>query len=503
MLGRGGSVGSTRNGDPMAHVTGVRGLLTRASARGRRRRRVAAALLGVTCAAAALTVGAGPVSAVPPTVPNLTVGSWDTALRPWMADRQQSVNDVIAGTKLDVLALQGVWTQGAADAITHDARIAARYPYSFYAPANGQFGYCSLDLPRGELEDFITSITVTGVDPRTALQPSNGGIDPFTSYLALGIAFRGQQLCVSTILSLLQDLPPGADPLSVIDTAYFAGGEEFAHHGSPGLLILSKAPLQDVQAVSYDSTIQRPVTVYARLGGVRMAFAAWPRNYYEDVEPGAGFLTTGAQQPQLAQDAANAGVDLIIGEVNTGPGYQQDGYDVLTSQGYRALISGPTRCPDATHASYPLCNSVSSSGVSKTTSVFPQPVNITTDNIFTSDPDTARCFDAKNFATTPVSDHIGIQVTCGSVMRASVTVVAPNSGPVSGGQPVTVTGTNFTGATKVLFGTTPAAGFTVDSPTQITATTPAHAAGVVHVRVQTAGLSAKIPTNRYKYIATS
>ena len=45
-----------------------------------------------------------------------------------------------------------------------------------------------------------------------------------------------------------------------------------------------------------------------------------------------------------------------------------------------------------------------------------------------------------------------------------------------GGQSIVITGTNFTGTTDVSFlGTT--AAFTVDSPTQITATLPAHAAG--------------------------
>jgi hypothetical protein len=61
--------------------------------------------------------------------------------------------------------------------------------------------------------------------------------------------------------------------------------------------------------------------------------------------------------------------------------------------------------------------------------------------------------------------------------------VSPSSGSTSGGQAVTISGSNLDGATAVSFGGTPAASFTVVSPTQITATTLAHTAGTVDVQV--------------------
>jgi hypothetical protein len=46
-------------------------------------------------------------------------------------------------------------------------------------------------------------------------------------------------------------------------------------------------------------------------------------------------------------------------------------------------------------------------------------------------------------------------------------------------------------STWVSFGSAAAASFTVDNPNQVSAATPAHAAGTVHVRVKTsAGTSA-------------
>jgi hypothetical protein len=68
----------------------------------------------------------------------------------------------------------------------------------------------------------------------------------------------------------------------------------------------------------------------------------------------------------------------------------------------------------------------------------------------------------------------------------TVTSINPASGSAAGGTTVVLTGTNFTGATAVSFGGTPATSFTVNSPTQITAVAPAHAAGTVQVTVTTA-----------------
>ena len=53
---------------------------------------------------------------------------------------------------------------------------------------------------------------------------------------------------------------------------------------------------------------------------------------------------------------------------------------------------------------------------------------------------------------------------------------------------MTITGTGLSGATSVLFGTTPAQGFTVNSTgTVITAVSPAEATGLVDITVQTPG----------------
>src|SRR5690606_27432116 len=69
----------------------------------------------------------------------------------------------------------------------------------------------------------------------------------------------------------------------------------------------------------------------------------------------------------------------------------------------------------------------------------------------------------------------------------TITGLVPDNGPESGGTSVVITGTNFTGATAVNFGTTPAASFVVNSATQITAVSPVHVPATVGVTVTTPG----------------
>src|SRR5208337_4546930 len=55
----------------------------------------------------------------------------------------------------------------------------------------------------------------------------------------------------------------------------------------------------------------------------------------------------------------------------------------------------------------------------------------------------------------------------------AVTSISPAAGPLAGGTTVTITGTGFTGATAVTFGTTAATSYVVNSATSITAVSPA------------------------------
>ncbi|MBV9044213.1 MAG: IPT/TIG domain-containing protein, partial [Alphaproteobacteria bacterium] len=90
----------------------------------------------------------------------------------------------------------------------------------------------------------------------------------------------------------------------------------------------------------------------------------------------------------------------------------------------------------------------------------------------------------------------------GEIVGPAVTSISPNSGTTDGGTTVTITGTNFAGTFLVLFGATQATSYTVDSSTQITAVSPAHFAGVVDVRVNTAAGASPISQNdQFTFVA--
>jgi subtilase family serine protease len=83
----------------------------------------------------------------------------------------------------------------------------------------------------------------------------------------------------------------------------------------------------------------------------------------------------------------------------------------------------------------------------------------------------------------------------------TVTSVSPNLGSTTVGTAVTITGTNFTGATAVMVGANAATGFTVDSSSSIAATFPGSAAGTVDVTVTTpGGTSAPTGADEFTYV---
>ena len=80
-------------------------------------------------------------------------------------------------------------------------------------------------------------------------------------------------------------------------------------------------------------------------------------------------------------------------------------------------------------------------------------------------------------------DNSGVGASWGFQRLPGVSTVSPSVGPPGGGTVVTITGADFSGVTGVKFVSTPAASFTVDSSTQITATSPVGSLGPVDIRV--------------------
>jgi hypothetical protein len=78
--------------------------------------------------------------------------------------------------------------------------------------------------------------------------------------------------------------------------------------------------------------------------------------------------------------------------------------------------------------------------------------------------------------------------------------VSPESGPTSGGNTVTITGTAFAPGATVRFGSTRSATVNIVSGTKLTAVAPGHTAGTVDIVVTTArGASTTSTADQYTY----
>jgi hypothetical protein len=111
-------------------------------------------------------------------------------------------------------------------------------------------------------------------------------------------------------------------------------------------------------------------------------------------------------------------------------------------------------------------------------------------------------FDGSVVAPSEAFGGKEIELSAEVLPAPEVTSVTPAFGSVTGGTQVTITGRNLSNASVVSFGSN-SAGFTVDSDTQITATTPAALRpGQVDVSVTTlAGESTNTQSDDYLYTA--
>jgi hypothetical protein len=86
-------------------------------------------------------------------------------------------------------------------------------------------------------------------------------------------------------------------------------------------------------------------------------------------------------------------------------------------------------------------------------------------------------------------------------LTPTLTGISSAAGPLSGGGTITITGTNFLGATAVEFNGTHANSFTVVNGTTITAVVPAHAVATVDITVTTpGGTTATSSADQYTYV---
>jgi hypothetical protein len=341
----------------------------------------------------------------PPRV--LTVGTWDTDMVPW-AGNTAAVRDTVAATNLDVLALQGVWTDAARQAILSDPRIAAKYPYSFAPDVKQASVGCDDTVTPGAFQEtWIDFMVQTGADTRTLAKSIP--MDFQAALAGLQVALTSQA-CHAALTAAMASYAEGADPVNAIEDAATAP-VQYLFDGSTGQLILSARPLEHPEVDYFDHSLYfLRSTVRATVSGVALAFADWPRNYFADIDPELGPFFLGPLQTQAAQGVVAHHIDVLLGDVKTSQatadgttGYQPGGADVLTAAGYHSTFDQATYCPAASHAGSTPCQA--SQEVQYT---YPDPLPL--DNVWAN----ARtsCSRVGTFASTPVSSHVGLIARC-------------------------------------------------------------------------------------------
>jgi hypothetical protein len=95
----------------------------------------------------------------------------------------------------------------------------------------------------------------------------------------------------------------------------------------------------------------------------------------------------------------------------------------------------------------------------------------------------------------------GFTYTSSSLPAPTLSAVTPTQGSMSGGTTVTISGSNFVSGATVSFGGTAASNVAFNSSTSLTATTPAHAAGLVNITITNPDGQNGTLTNAFTYTA--
>jgi len=322
----------------------------------------------------------------------LRFATWNTMLQPWFSNNFEAVSKEITRGRFDVIALQEVWTAEFRERII--ALVSHKYPYSYFAPAVQTAGGCDISItPISFMVDWITCLVDTGQDLRTIIQPTTP-IDFECQFLGLLVALTSQP-CLSCLTAVLQELPVGTNPIDAMDICRNGTGINYAYGGYPGMLILSRYPIENTNVVYYDTFLIHRAVIYATVKGLRFAAVHLPYNVLFDIDPSFGPFMFGALQPQILQDIINQFPDVILGDFNSGPDYQPEGFQLLVSNNYRGLLdtSEKTYCP-ASHSTFSQCLGVNSLAI---------------DQIYVRQNSDVASWNVGTWATRQLSDHIGVK----------------------------------------------------------------------------------------------
>ena len=161
------------------------------------------------------------------------------------------------------------------------------------------------------MTDYTDCLEANGIDTRQLDQPTLPiPFDCMAVGLNLALADAGSYECIH---STLEQFSPGVNPRVALDRCAIARGVRYSHGGRPGLLLLSKSPIENLELIPYNTFLIHRAVIYATIENTRYAFTQFPKNYLDDIDVLLGPFQYGALQPQLAQDVIGRDPDVIVG----------------------------------------------------------------------------------------------------------------------------------------------------------------------------------------------
>ena len=339
---------------------------------------------------------------------------------------------------------------------------------------------------------FVTPPTISTVTPSTG--PTTG----FTAITIAGTDLTGATNVTVGGVAATNVVVQSATSLTAVTPAGLAGNQSVTVTTSGGTATLTNgfvyvpAPtISTVSPSSGPSTGGTPITITGtNLGGATMVTIAGA--------PASNVVVQSATSVTAVTPASTTGSASVAVTTPSGTATQPNGFTYVTPVPTISSVSpnaGPTTGGTAiviTGTNFLAGASVTVGGIGATSVVVVSATTITANTpggtagsatvSVTAAGGTATLTNGFTFVTPP---------TIGSM--------SPSAGPTTGGTAITITGTNLSGASSVTVGGVVATNMVVQSPTTVTAVTPAGTAGTKNVAVITAGGTATL-TNAFTYV---
>lgn len=293
-------------------------------------------------------------------------------------------------------------------------------------------------------------------------------------------------VCTAVSLSPNPDFFPGG--LATDGTYIFIGDAQFGVSLNPVLRYNPATGVSDLYSQSINpSYTEGTVTYSAYIGVLGLGYNAATGELFVGDDPQFTAATPVLQQGHVWKVSAPPQVTIpTVTAIAPASGTSAGGDTVTitgtgfsTAAGATTVNFGPNAAANVTCASTTSCTATSPAGLG------------TVDVLVTVAGQTSVASAADQFAYVTVNPN-----------SVTVSSVSPNTGILSGGTAVTITGVNFVvGGTSINFGANPATQVVCASTTSCTAVSPAGAAGVVDVLVTDAtGTSAATPSDQFTYV---